>query len=145
MRYRFLDDIVSVELEPEPRIEITKTFAPGDDALSGPAGPERVPNSLILELLAMAGGHLVFRHGGERRLPLLLKAREVRFTGPARPGVALRAVVRLQGSPRDVGDATLAEAEGSVFSGTEEIASGRLLYVCVSLPGVDIMAAAASR
>jgi hypothetical protein len=143
MRYRFLDDIVSLELEPEPRIEIRKTFAPGDDALSGPAGPDRVPNSLVLELLAMAGGHLVFRRGGGRRLPLLLKAREIRFAGPARPGVALRAVARLTGGPREAGDAMLAEAEGSVFSGTEEIASGRLLYVSVSVPGVERMAAAA--
>jgi hypothetical protein len=87
MRYRFVDEILTLELGARPRIEVAKTFAPGDDACSGPLGPDRVPNSLLLELLAMTGGHLVFRHGAARRLPLLLKVPEIRFEGAARPAL----------------------------------------------------------
>lgn len=138
MRYRFADEVLSLELTPRARIEIRKTFPPGDDALSGPAGPDRVPNSLVLELLATAGGHLIFRRLGERRLPLLLKAREAQFQGCARPGVPLRAVAELLGSSNAPDGAALAEASGTVYAGTEQIASGRLLYLCVSLPGTPL-------
>jgi len=142
MRYRFVDEIVSLELEPRARIEVSKTFAPGDDALSGPAGPDRVPHSLILELLTMAGGHLIFRRLGEGRLPLLLKVREACFEGSARPGLPLRAVADLLGSSRAADGTVLAETSGAVYAGTEQIARARLLYLCVSVPGVDLRAAA---
>jgi len=145
MRYRFVDEIVSLDLGPAARIEIRKTFPPGDDALSGPAGPDRVPDSLVLELLAMAGGHLIFRRLGETRLPLLLKAREACFDGCARPGVPLRAVAELIASAPASDGAMLAETRGAVYAGTEQIARGQLLYLCVSVPGVDLRAAAGSR
>src|SRR5207237_3945062 len=97
MRYRFIDEVLSLDLGARPRIEVVKTFAVGDDALSGPLGPDRVPNALILEFLAMTGGHLAFRHGGARRLPLLLKVPECRFEQPARAGDRLRAIAQLDG------------------------------------------------
>jgi len=67
MRYRFIDKITSLTLDGDPRIEVAKTFDAGDDAFSGPSGQARVPESLLLELMAMTGGHLVFRHLGENR------------------------------------------------------------------------------
>src|SRR6266516_1612673 len=100
MRYRFVDEVLALDLGAAPRIEVAKTFAPGDDAFSGPLGRDRVPNSLLLELMAMTGGHLAFQYGGAQRLPLLLKVPECRFEGAARPGVRLRAVARLEGTSR---------------------------------------------
>jgi hypothetical protein len=140
MRYRFVDDVLSLDLGASPRIEVAKTFAPGDDALSGPLGDDRVPNSLVLELLAMTGGHLAFRHGGARRLPLLLKVSECRFEGVARPGIRLRAVASLAGTSSLSDDARMAEARAEVFAGDARIAAGRLLYLCVAVPGVDLAA-----
>jgi hypothetical protein len=98
MRYRFVDDVLFLDLGARPRIEVAKTFAAGDDAFSGPLGDDCVPNSLVLELLAMTGGHLAFRHGGARRLPLLLKVPECRFEGTARAGDRLRARATLTGT-----------------------------------------------
>src|SRR5438093_12121164 len=95
MRYRFIDKVVSLALDGHPRIEVEKTFHGDDDAFTGPSGPARVPASLLLELMAMTGGHLVFHHLGGRRLPLLLKVPECRFESPAGPGVGLRAVAAL--------------------------------------------------
>lgn len=138
MRYRFVDHIVSLDLGPRPRIEVAKTFEVGDDALSGPLGAERVPNSLILELLAMTGGHLAFRSGGARCLPLLLKVPECRFEGVARPGQRLRAWAELEGTSTLSDDAGMAEARAEVYAGTTRVAAGRLLYVCVVVPGVDL-------
>lgn len=140
MRYRFVDEVLFLDLGARPRIEVTQTFAIGDDALSGPLGSDRVPNSLVLELLAMTGGHLAFRHGGARRLPLLLKVPECRFEGVARPGARLRAVAALAGTSSLSDDAGMAEAHAEVWSGESRIASGRLLYLCVAVPGVDLAA-----
>jgi hypothetical protein len=140
MRYRFIDEVLSLDLGPEPRLEVVKTFAVGDDAVSGPLGPDRIPNSLILELLAMTGGHLAFHHGGARRLPLLLKVPECRFEAPARPGQRLRAVARLGGTSALSDDAGMAEAQVEAFAGETRVASGRLLYLCVAVPGVELSA-----
>jgi hypothetical protein len=140
MRYRFIDEVISLDLGARPRLEVAKRFAPGDDAVSGPLGPDRVPNSLMLELLAMTGGQLAFRYGGGRRLPLLLKVPECRFESSAKPGQALRAVAELAGVSSPSDDPGMAEARVEAFAGDLRIASGRLLYVCVAVPGVDLAA-----
>jgi hypothetical protein len=140
MRYRFVDEVLSLDLGARPRIEVAKTFAPGDDLLSGPLGPDRVPSSLLLELLAMTGGHLAFRHGGGRRLPLLVKVPDCRFDGIARAGERLRAVSTLEAISPVTEEPGMAEATGEVFAGATRVAAGRLLYLCVAVPGVDLMA-----
>ena len=138
MRYRFVDEVLSLDLGAHPRIEVAKTFVAGDDAFSGPLGSDRVPNSLVLELLAMTGGHLAFKHGGARRLPLLLKVPDCRFEGVARAGERLRAVAHIEGTSQLSEDAGMAETRAEVFSGSTRVASGRLLYLCVAVPGVDL-------
>jgi hypothetical protein len=140
MRYRFVDDVLALDLGAYPRIEVAKTFARDDDALSGPLGRDRVPNALLLELLAMTGGHLVFRHGGARRLPLLLKVPACRFDGMARPGQRLRAVASLEGASSLSGVSGMAETHAAVFADDTRIAEGRLLYLCLEVPGVDLAA-----
>lgn len=140
MRYRFVDEVVTLELGEAPRIEIRKTFDVADDALTGPDGPRVVPSSLVLELLAMAGGHLVFRHLGSRRLPLLLKVPELRIDCLPRPGIGVSARARLRGVS-DMGDGiSVAETEGEVQQAGAPVASGRCLYVCVTVPGVELTA-----
>ena len=140
MRYRFIDEVLTLDLGARPRIEVAKTFAAGDDAFSGPLGPDRVPNALVLELLAMTGGHLAFRHGGARRLPLLLKVPECRFESVARAGQRLRAIATLDGTSTLSEDAGMAEASVEAFAGDTRIAAGRLLYLCVAVPGVNLEA-----
>lgn len=134
MSYRFVDDIVALDLGERSRIEARMTFAPGHDGLSGPSGGDRVPNSLVLELLAMTGGHLLFERLGRQRLPLLLKVRDCRFENRAEPGVPLTAWAKLRGLSVASDDPLLAEIDGGVFAGSARIASGRLLYACVTIP-----------
>src|SRR5262249_56859389 len=97
MRYRFVDEIVSLALDGAPRIEVAKRFDPRDDVFGWPEGPERVPDSMLLELMAMTGGQLIFRHLGGSRLPLLLKVPECRVDGAASAGDRLSAVATLRG------------------------------------------------
>ena len=97
MRYRFVDETISLTLDGVPRIEVAKRFDPDDDAFRGPAGSERVPESMLLELMAMTGGQLIARHLGGSRLPMLLKIHECRFDGDGRAGERLRAVAELGG------------------------------------------------
>ena len=138
MRYRFVDDVISLRLGDTPSIEVTKVFEASDDAFSGPSGAHGVPNSLILELLATAGGHLIFRRLEGRRLPLLLKAPAVRFEGVARPGERLHALAELRGLSDARDDVMMAETIGEVREGTRQIATGRFLYACVEVPAVDL-------
>jgi 3-hydroxymyristoyl/3-hydroxydecanoyl-(acyl carrier protein) dehydratase len=140
MRYRFIDKVVALALDGHPRIEVEKTFHGADDVFSGPSGPGRVPDSLVLELMAMTGGRLVFHHLGGGRLPLLLKVVECRFEGGVGPDVALRAVAELEGVSAMRDDARVAKASAAVYAGEERLAGGTLLYVCVSVPGVDLAA-----
>ena len=140
MRYRFIDKITSLTLDGDPRIEVAKTFDAADDAFSGPSGQARVPESLLLELMAMTGGHLVFRHLGETRLPLLLKVPECRFDRVVEPGIALRAVAALRGASEVAADTSVVEAATEVYAGDERIAAAVLMYLCVSVPGVDLAA-----
>lgn len=137
MRYRFVDEIVSLALDGTPRIEVAKRFEPDDDVFTGPAGPGRVPDSMLLELMAMTGGQLVFRHLGERRLPLLLKVPQCRLDGVAAAGDRLRAVATLRGvTPVDDGT-SVAETETAVLVAGEPIARATLLFVCVEAPPGD--------
>ena len=145
MRYRFIDEIVALETCEPATIEVRKTFAVGDDALTGPLGPHRVPNSLILELLAMTGGHLVFHCLDRARLPRLLKVQECRFEGSARPGVSLRARAALNGLDRASEPTVVAETSGEVHADGTRIAAARLLFVCVSIPDVNLAAFGALR
>ena len=140
MRYRFIDEVTSLSLDGTPRIEVAKTFDANDDAFSGPCGRARVPESLLLELMAMTGGHLIFQHLGERRLPLLLKVPECRFDGAARPGVRLRAVAALRGASSVAEGTDVVEAATEVYVGSERVAASTLMYLCVAVSGVDLAA-----
>jgi 3-hydroxymyristoyl/3-hydroxydecanoyl-(acyl carrier protein) dehydratase len=137
MRYRFIDEIVTLQTQAPARIEVCKTFAAGDDAFSGPLGPDRVPNSLLLELLAMTGGHLVFHCLDRGRLPLLLKVQECRFEGCARPGVPLHARASLNGLDDPSAATVVAETSGEVLANGALVAAARLLFVCVTVPNMN--------
>ena len=138
MRYRFIDEIVSLTLDGAPRIEVAKRFDPGDDVFSGPQGPRHVPESMLLELMAMTGGQLIFRHLGQGRLPLLLKVPECRFDGAASAGERLRAVATLRGLTSVADGTSVAETETEVYVETTQIARARLMFVCVEVPEIDL-------
>ncbi len=140
MRYRFIDEITSLALHGTPRIETAKTFDARDDGFSGPSDPGRVPESLLLELMAMTGGRLAFHRLGGGGLPLLLKVTECRFETAASPGVRLRATATLGGVSAVTGEADVAEAITEVWAGEVRVAAGRLMYLCASVPGVDLVA-----
>ena len=138
MRYRFLDEIVSLTLDGTPRIEVAKRFDAAEDFFSGPHGPGRLPEAILLELMAMTGGHLVFRHLRECRLPLLLKVPECRFEGPAFAGEPLRAVATLGGVSSASDGTSVAETEARVYRENRQIALARIMFVCVSMPSIDL-------
>ena len=137
MRYHFVDEIVSLALDGAPRIEVAKRFEPDDDVFGGPDGPRRVPDSMLLELMAMTGGQLIFRHLGERRLPLLLKVPECRFDGEAAAGERLRAIASLRGLAPAADGTSVAETETEVYAGAHAIARATLMFVCVDASQVD--------
>ena len=137
MRYRFVDEIVSLPLDGAPRIEVAKRFDPDDDVFRGPAGSQRVPESMLLELMAMTGGQLIFRHLGRSRLPLLLKVPDCRLEGVAVAGDRLRAVATLRGLTSVAEGTSVAETESEVYVERTPIARATLMFVCVEPPAGD--------
>jgi len=140
MRYQFVDEIVSLALDGVPRIEVAKRFDAGDDVFRGPREVDRVPESMLLELMAMTGGHLIFRHLGRSRLPLLLKVPECSFDSAAVAGEPLRAVAELRGVSLVADGTSVAETDAQVYRGSERLAHARLMFVCVSVPGAALAA-----
>ena len=134
MRYQFVDEIVSLDLGGAPRIEVAKRFDRDDDVFGGPQGPDRVPESMLLELMAMTGGQLIFRRLGRRRLPLLLKVPDCHLDGAAAAGDRLRAVATLRGLTSAADGPSVAEADAAVYVGDVPIARARLMFVCVEAP-----------
>jgi hypothetical protein len=134
MRYRFVDEIVSLTLDGTPRIEVAKCFDPSDDVFSGPQGSGRVPESMLLELMAMTGGQLIFQRLDRRRLPLLLKVPECLVEGEASAGDRLRAVATLRGLTSQADGTCVAETETEVSVESTVIARARLMFVCVDAP-----------
>ncbi len=138
MRYQFVDEIVSLTLDGAPRIEVAKRFDRDDDVFSGPQGPARVPESMLLELMAMTGGQLLFHHLGRSRLPLLLKVPECRLDGVASAGDRLRSVATLRGVTSVPDGPSVAEAETEVSVDGTPIARATLMFVCVEAPDGDL-------
>ena len=140
MRYRFVDEIVALTLDGDARIEVVKRFDAGDDVFSGPGGAERVPESMLLELMAMTGGQLVFRRLGGARLPMLLKAPQCRFEASARAGEPLRAIATLCGVASVADGTSVAETECEVYVEGRRVAHARLMFACLTVSGVDLAA-----
>jgi len=137
MRYHFVDEIVSLALDGAPRIEVAKRFDPDDDVFGGPGGPGRVPESMLLELMAMTGGELIFRRLGGSRLPLLLKVPECCLDGVASAGDRLRAVATLRGLTPVADGTSVGETDAEVYVEGAPIARARLMFGCVELAAVD--------
>src|SRR5262245_18614391 len=129
MRYQFVDEIVSLALDGAPRIEVAKRFDRDDDVFGGPQGADHVPESMLLELMAMTAGQLIFRCLGRR--PLLLTVPECRLDGAASAGDPLRAVATLRGLTPAADGPSVAETDAAVYIGSAPIARARLLFVCV--------------
>jgi hypothetical protein len=136
VKYRFVDDVRAVSLQDPCTIELRKTFPAGDDVFSGPWAGDRVPNSIILEFIAMAGGYLVLQRLDWRKLPLLVRVAECRYEDTAVAGAPLTARARVHAL--SAGDPTMAEVTGDVHAGDRLVASGRLLYLCVPVPEGDL-------
>lgn len=143
MRYQFVDRVVAFDPGPPPAMTIEKTFPDGGDCFSGPE-PEAVPASLVVETLAMSGGHLIMRAFAPDRLPLLLKIEHAIVTDRVRPGETIVATVTLRGTAGEGDSAAVAQAEGEACVAGRVVLRCRLLYACVSVPGVDLREAGRS-
>ena len=135
MRYRFVDRVVGFTPPPDATITIEKTFSAGDDCFTGPV-PDVVAVSLLIETVAMAGGHLLLRALAEDRLPLLLKVEDALVLAPVRPGETIQARVALRGAGKAAEPAIVAQTEGEASVEGRPVLRCRLLYACVRVPGL---------
>lgn len=136
MRYQFVDRVLVFDAARGPTMTVAKMFPATDDCFSGPV-PDAVPVSLLVETVAMAGGHLIIRATAGDRLPLLLKLEDVIVSGRVRPGDTVTATVRLRGRTEDAGVAAAVGAEGELAVSGRCVVRCRLLYACVRVPGLN--------
>lgn len=143
MRYRFVDRVLAFDAKPTPTMTIAKLFPPMDDCFTGLL-PDAVPVSLVVETLAMAGGHLIVRAVARDRLPLLLKVEHATVTDAVRPGETVVATVTLRGTTGQDAPALVAQADGEASVCGRPVLRCRLLYACVRVPGMTLPEAVAS-
>ncbi len=136
MRYQFIDRVVAFDSGPPPTMTIAKTFSATDDCFTGPV-PDSVPVSLLIETLAMAGGHLIARALASDRLPLLLKVEDATVADALRPGETLMATVTLRGVSGEGKTTPVAQVEGEASVSGRPVLRCRLLYACVRVPGLN--------
>jgi hypothetical protein len=137
MRYRFIDRVLAFDAKSPASMTITKAFPAGDDCFTGPF-PDVVPLSLLIETLAMAGGHLILRGLARDRRPLLLKVEEAIIIGAVRPGDTVVATATLRGKGGSGKEPVMAQIDGEISAAGRSVLQCRLLYVCVRTPGVDL-------
>ncbi len=82
-----------------------------------------MPNTLVIEGVAQAGGLLVSEHYGFSELVVLAKLSKARFTGRARPGHLLEYRVKI-----DWVRADSAQVSGSVYDGDRLHGDVQLMY-----------------
>jgi 3-hydroxyacyl-[acyl-carrier-protein] dehydratase len=121
-RYPFLLLDRVLERAPGVRVVAEKLVTNGDAHLQGPCeGRPLVPGTLLLEMLAQAGGFLEVDslHGGTL---FLAGIQEARFQAPARPGDRLRLEVQAEGA-----FAGLMKLRGTVSCDGRELCTAALL------------------
>jgi 3-hydroxyacyl-[acyl-carrier-protein] dehydratase len=87
------------------------------------AGYPVMPNTLVIEGVAQAGGLLVSEHYGFSELVVLAKLSKARFTGRARPGHTLEYRVKIDWIRADS-----AQVSGSVYDGERVHGDVQLMY-----------------
>lgn len=143
MRYQFADRVLAFDAARGPTMTVAKMFPATGDCFTGPE-PDAVPVSLLVETVAMAGGHLIVRATAGDRLPLLLKVEDAIVSGRVRPGETVTATVTLRGRTEDAGVAAAVGAEGELSVSGSFVLRCRLLYACVRVPGLNVREAIAS-
>lgn len=138
MSYQFIDRVIALDLGPPATIRVAKTFLPTDPCFSGPAHGGRLPASMLLEALAMSGGHLIFRRMADGAVPLLLKVEEASFSRPVLPGEPLEIRAEILALSHGSNGVGMAQTRGEVLAGGERVAEARLLYACARLPGINL-------
>jgi len=122
MRWFFIDRLTLIEKG--RRVSALKNVALGEDYLHDiyPGFPV-LPNSLVIESMAQAGGMLI-GHVLDFRYPLILaKVASVTFNGFARPGDTLEIEAVLQDEREGI-----FRVEGAVTIDGRPFASGRLIF-----------------
>ncbi len=137
MSYRFIDRVIALDPGPPATIRIAKTFPPEDPCVSGPIHTDRVPASMILEALAMSGGHLIFHQAADGTVPFLLKVEEASFTRSVSPGELLEVRAEILAVSKGLNGVGIAQTRGVVLAGGEQVADARLLYARIRVPGLE--------
>lgn len=137
MRFRFVDEVLSVEPGENGKIVTVTAIPPSATYLQGPFRPAEVPPSIVLESMAQSAGRLIFATH-PRRGVLLIKVEDVQFLRPLTGGERLTVRSELLGVHGDPDTTAVARAsvEGSV-DGTP-VAAGRLLFLVVRVDGLAV-------
>ncbi|MFQ5903554.1 MAG: hypothetical protein ACE5JO_07685 [Candidatus Binatia bacterium] len=133
MKFRFLDRVVSCDLEGPGRIVTLKTFSRTEDYLEGPFhSPSRIPSSLVLETMAASGGRLIEVVSQDNAFGLVLRVEDARFLSPVAPGDQVLVRSELLGMQDQRGESiALARTQGQASVEGKPVAEARIVFLCV--------------
>jgi len=137
MKFRFLDGVVSSNLEGRGKIVTHVTFPQSEDYLATPFhGPSQVPFTIVLEAMAASAGRLIEMVSDNKAIGLMVKVDEANFTATVSAGEKMLVHSELLGiQDRDGAKVGLARARSQALVANRAVAEARIAFLCLPVKG----------
>lgn len=133
MRFKFLDGVVSSDLEDPGKIVTEVTFPKVEDYLATPFHElSKVPSTIVLEAMAASGGKLIELASCHKVVGLMVKVDEANFAAPVSAGDTLYVHSELLGMQDRNGDKVgLARTRSRALIMGRAVAEARIAFLCL--------------
>jgi len=137
MKFRFLDGVVSSNLEGQGDIVTHVTFPQSEDYLATPFHePPQVPFTIVLEAMAASAGRLIEMVSDNKAVGLMVKVDEANFTAAVSAGEKMLVHSELLGmQDRDGAKVGLARARSQALVANRAVAEARIAFLCLPVKG----------
>jgi len=133
MKFRFLDGVISSNLEGRGNIVTHVTFPQVEDYLATPFhGPSQVPFTIVLEAMAASAGRLIEMVSDKKVVGLMIKVDEANFAASVSAGEKMLVHSELLGMlDRDGAIVGLARARSQALVADKPVAEARIAFYCL--------------
>ena len=137
MKFRFLDGVLSSNLEGQEKIVTHVTFPQSEDYLATPFHePSQVPFTIVLEAMAASGGRLIEAVSNNKLVCLMIKVDEANFTAAVSAGERMLVHSELLGmQDRDGVKVGLARTRSQALVANKAVAEASIAFLCVPVKG----------
>jgi len=135
MKFRFLDRLISSNLEGLGRVVTDVTFPKLEDYLATPFHePSKVPFTIVLEAMAASGGRLIEVVSDHKVVGLMVKVDEANFMASVSAGDTMVVHSELLGmQDRNGVKVGLARIRSQALVADKAVAEARIAFLCLPL------------